>query len=138
MAIAESYTWMNLSFLACHELWIAAKFENFLPNTKVKPWKFDFRRKKDNFLCIFKAISVLLWKNSKSFCQNIKVKSWKFKKSADFLLEINFRFRFTHFSLFRPHFHQLFAKIMRWSLRNLEKKAYFRWKINFWFLFFLF
>ena len=36
--------------------------------------------------------------------------------------KINFRFRFKHFSIFRPKFHQLFAKIMRWSFRNLEKQ----------------
>ena len=52
-------------------------------------------------------------------CQYTKVKPWKiwFSKEVS---------KFYHFAIFGPHFHQLFAKILRCTKKNLRKKVYIR------------
>ena len=45
----------------------------------------------------------------RTFCENTKVKPWKFEKYLLPVRKINFRFRLKLFSIFRPHFDQLFA-----------------------------
>ena len=86
--------------------------------------KFDFLRKisfRFRFLPILKN-----WLKRgqilETFCQNTKVKPWKFKFLSLPVEKSTSVSCFSCFSIFRPHFHQLFATDIRCTKKNLEKK----------------
>ena len=89
-----------------------ATFHNFL----LKRARFFHKLR---FLSISGPYFRFLWQNSATFCQNTEVKPWKIWFSKENQLPFPF---FSIFAILRPHFHQLFAKILRWSLENFKFK----------------
>ena len=93
------------------------KFRNFLPLYWGEALKNLIFLRKSSSASVFLQFCHFRTPFSPTFCHGHKVKPWKiwFSKENQFPFPIS-----TNFAIFGPQFHQLFAKILRWSLEKFD------------------
>ena len=129
--------WPNFATF-CHKAREA--FENFEKSTSVSAFFSNFAIFRPHFHQLFATRRVKPWKFWKNSWLPAEIELlpveiprklvifWKPETEIGFFWHFRWKIQlpfpvFSIFAIFGPHFHQLFAKILRWSLENLDLKT---------------